>query len=79
MIKYKSNDDEENYHNGIIKAKCAQDAELDITFINLLNTKSNNFESFENMLENNASIKFTIIDFGGKRSISNYFSLLKRK
>ena len=44
-----------------------------------MNTKSDNFLSIENNLEENAKLKYTIIDFGGKNSITNYFSNLHGK
>ena len=77
VIKYTSNQESENYHNGIIKAKAEKDSELNIVLINLMNTKSNNFLAIENDFEENAKINYTIIDFGGKNSIANYYSNLK--
>ena len=77
VIKYTSNQESENYHNGIIKAKAEKDSELNIVLINLMNTKSNNFLAIENDFEENAKINYTIIDFGGKNSITNYYSNLE--
>lgn len=77
IIKYTSNQESENYHNGIIKAKAEKNSELNIVLINLMNTKSNNFLAIENDFEENAKINYTIIDFGGKNSITNYYSNLK--
>ena len=77
VIKYTSNQESENYHNGIIKAKAEKDSELNIVLINLMNTKSNNFLAIENDFEENAKINYTIIDFGGKNSITNYYSNLQ--
>lgn len=79
LIKYKSNEDMPYYHNGIIRAIAKANSTLNITIVNLLNTKSNNFISLENNIEENANINYTIIDFGGKHSITNYYSNLKRK
>ena len=76
IIKYTSNQESENYHNGIIKAKAEKNSELNIVLINLMNTKSNNFLAIENDFEENAKINYTIIDFGGKNSITNYYSNL---
>ena len=59
------------------KAKAEKDSELNIVLINLMNTKSNNFLAIENDFEENAKINYTIIDFGGKNSITNYYSNLK--
>jgi len=77
IIKYTSNQESENYHNGIIKAKAEKGSELNIILINLMNTKSNNFLAIENNFEENAKINYTIVDFGGKHSITNYYSNLQ--
>lgn len=77
IIKYTSNQESENYHNGIIKAKAEKNSELNIVLINLMNTKSNNFLAIENDFEENAKINYTIVDFGGKHSITNYYSNLQ--
>ena len=76
IIKYDSNKENEYYHNGIIKAKAEKDSELNIVLVNLMNTKSNNFLAIENNFEENAKINYTIVDFGGKHSITNYYSNL---
>ena len=39
-----------------------------------MNTNSNNFMSIENTLEKNADVQYTIVDFGGQNSITNYYS-----
>ena len=77
IIKYTSNQESENYHNGIIKAKAEKNAELNIVLVNFMNTKSNNFLAIENDFEENAKINYTIVDFGGKHSITNYYSNLQ--
>ena len=77
IIKYTSNQESENYHDGIIKAKAEKGSELNIILINLMNTKSNNFLAIENDFEENAKINYTIVDFGGKHSITNYYSNLQ--
>ena len=41
-----------------------------------MNSQSNNFLSIENNLEENSKVKYTVIDFGGKNSITNYYSNL---
>ena len=77
IIKYISNQENESYHNGIIKAKAEKNSELNIVLVNLMNTKSNNFLAIENDFEENAKINYTIVDFGGKHSITNYYSNLQ--
>ena len=77
IIKYTSNQESESYHNGIIKTKAEKNSELNIVVVNLMNTKSNNFLAIENNFEENAKINYTIVDFGGKHSITNYYSNLQ--
>lgn len=74
IIKYISKENMEFYHNGIIKILARENSEVNITFVNLLNTNSNNFISIENEILDGAKVNSTIIDFGGKNSISNYYS-----
>ena len=74
ILKYKSQDDLEYWHNGLIRVNDKKNSEINIILVNLLNMKSNNFMSIENNIEENAKIKYTIIDFGGKNSITNYYS-----
>ena len=74
VIKYESDKDREYYHNGIIRLKALKSSKTEIVIINMLNDKSKNFLSIENEIEDNATVKYTIVDFGGKSSISNYYS-----
>ncbi len=77
IIKYKTEEDLEFYHNGIIKVISKENSLLNISVVNLLNTKTNNFICIENLESDNANINYTIIDLGGKNSITNYYSNLK--
>ncbi len=77
IIKYKTEEDLEFYHNGIIKVLAKNNSELNISVVNLLNTKTNNFLCIENAASENAKIKYCIIDLGGKKSITNYYTNLK--
>ena len=76
IIKYTSNEYIEGFHNGIIRVNAKQNSNLNIILINLMNTKSNNFIAIENTFEANAKVNYTIVDFGGKNSITNYYSNL---
>jgi Fe-S cluster assembly protein SufD len=73
-IVYKSNTLNKCLHNGIIKTIVNENAKLNINIVNLLNEKSDNFEAMENTLEANSKLKYTIIDIGGRTSVSNYYS-----
>ena len=74
IINYISEEKEENFHNGIIKLLAKKDSNINLVITNLLNDVSNNFLSIENELEENARVNYTIVDFGGKNSISNLYS-----
>lgn len=76
IIKYTSNEEIEGFHNGIIRVNAKQNSNVNIILVNLMNTKSNNFMAIENTFEANSKINYTIIDFGGKNSITNYYSNL---
>lgn len=73
-IVYKSNTLNKCLHNGITKTIVNENAKLNINIVNLLNENSDNFEAMENTLEANSKLKYTIIDIGGKTSVSNYYS-----
>lgn len=74
IIEYKSQTSQKCLHNGIIRTIANEKAKLNVTIVNLLNENSDNFESIENRLEKNSKVKYTIIDIGGKTSVSNYYS-----
>lgn len=79
VIKYRSQDETSNYNNSVIRIFAKKKAKINIVIVNLLNTNSNNFLSSETELEEGAEVNCTVIDFGGKRSISNYYSNLARR
>ena len=66
--------DNEYFHNGIIKVCGLENSVINLTVINLLNNASNSFINYDNKLLDNATLNYTIVDFGGKNSISNYYS-----
>ena len=74
IIEYKSQTSQKCLHNGIIRTIANEKAKINVTIVNLLNENSDNFEAIENRLEKNSKVKYTIIDIGGKTSISNYYS-----
>ncbi len=77
IIKYRYKEDIEYYHNGIIRLNTKPNSNINISIINLLNEQSYNFLSIENILEENSKINYCNVDFGGKNSITNYYSNLK--
>ena len=77
IINYLADDKCSGFHNGIIKLLAKQDSNINVIVTNLLNYQSHNFISVENELEENAKVNYTIVDFGGKNSISNLYSNIK--
>ena len=75
-IKYESTKNIEAYHNGIINVYAKANSEIHVVIVNLMNSSSNNFIAIQNTLEENAKVNYCIVDFGGKNSITNYYSNL---
>lgn len=76
ILKYESTEDIEAFHNGVLKLLAKKDSNVNVIIVNLMNVNSNNFMAIENKLEENATAKYTIVDFGGKNSITNFYSNL---
>lgn len=72
-----NNSYENYYHNGIIRLFAKANSSIKLTVVNLLNEVSQNFLSIENNLQENANLDFCIVDFGGKNSITNYYTNLE--
>lgn len=77
ILKFESAENIEAFHNGIFKLLAKKDSKVNVIFVNLMNQNSNNFMAIENNLEENAVVNYTIVDFGGKSSITNYYSNLQ--
>ena len=77
-IKYMSDDNFDCYHNGIIRVNAKSNSKTNIVIINMLNDFSTNLLSIENNLEESSVVNYTIVDFGGKTSVTNYYSKLDR-
>lgn len=76
-IEYKSQGEGKHFHYGVLKVIADENAEVNVNIINLLNEKSDNFQAIESILNKNAKVNYTIIDIGGKSSITNYYSNLQ--
>lgn len=76
ILKYESSNYEKAFHNGIIRVVGKENSEINIVLVNLINTNSNNFLSIQNEIESKAKVNYTIVDFGGIASITNYYSNL---
>lgn len=73
-IKYETDGELNYFHNGIIKVYAKENSNVTINIVNLMNINSDNFLSIENNIEKQANIYYKVVDFGGKNSITNYYS-----
>lgn len=73
-IVYRSNSSKECFHNGIIRLFANESVKVNVEVVNLLNKSDLNFDAVENKIYSHADVKYTIIDLGGKYSITNYYS-----
>lgn len=78
-IKFSQDTKSACYHNGILNIVAKENSNLNINLINLLGDITNNFHTIENNIDYKANVKYTIIDFGGKNSITNYYSNITGK
>ena len=74
ILKYETAEDVKAYHNAVIRAKANKNAVLNVIIFNFMNELSNNLIAIQNEFEENSKINYCIIDFGGKNSITNYYS-----
>ena len=74
ILKYETLEDVKAYHNAVIRAKAKKSAILNIVIVNFMNELSNNFMAIQNEFEEDSKINYCIIDFGGKNSVTNYYS-----
>ena len=68
-----------SFHNGLIKVLAKKNSKVVVNIINLLNNESSNILSIDGKTEENSKIKYNIIDFGGKTSITNLYTNLEGK
>ena len=73
-IEYRASTARKCFRNSGIKLFASENAKVNVNIINFMNETSDNFETIENVLEKNSNVNYTIIDIGGKTSISNYYS-----
>lgn len=77
ILKYETDKNIQAFHNGVIRLLAKKNSKVNIIVANLMNELSNNFMSIENKVEDESKVNYTIVDFGGKNSITNYFSDLE--
>ena len=76
-FKYEGAKSLKAYHNGVIKLHAKEKSNINIIIINLLSDTSLNLLAIENSVEENANVTYTIVDFGGQKTITNYYSNVK--
>lgn len=74
ILTYKSDDDANYYHNGVIRVLANENTEVNVVIVNFMGARATNFLSIENELKDNSKVTYIIVDFGGKTSVTNYFS-----
>lgn len=79
IIKYTSDDMMEHFHSGLIKTVLNENSNINIIFVNLLGTKTNNFIALDSKAKENAKLKLTVVDFGAALSVSNLYTNLLGK
>ena len=73
-IKYETVEDLKGFHSGILRLNAEENSKVKVNIINFTNIESNIFLSIENTLKENATVEYTIVDFGGKNRLTNYYS-----
>lgn len=74
IIKYTSDSSTFLFHDGIIRVNAKENSVLNVIIVNLINEKSSNFLAIQNNIDANAKVNYTIVDFGGKNSITNHYT-----
>ena len=77
IIRFSSEQELEYYHNGQIKIVAEKKSLVQIYRHFLLNNQTNHFLAIENIIKDNAEIKYVTAEFGGKNTIINYYTCLK--
>lgn len=76
IVKYEAKENLECFHNGRLRVVAEKNTEIHVIFVNFMNMCSSHFMTMENIVAENAKIHYTIVDFGGKNSVTNYSSYL---
>lgn len=78
-ILYRQKGTKKAFHNGLIRVLLNKNSKSTITIVNLLNNDSSNILSVDGKLDEGSKLKYNIVDFGGKSSITNLYTNLKGK
>ena len=72
IVRYKSVDDSEGYHNGVARVFAKENAQVKLTKVNLFNNKVKTFDSNQSDIKENANVHFVAVELGGEITVSNY-------
>lgn len=62
------------YHNGFVSIECGKNAKVNFVVLNDMGKDSESYLTFENSVKESSELKFTMIDFSGKYSVTKYVS-----
>lgn len=78
-IVYRQRTTGKAFHNGLIRVIGNKNSKISVTIVNLMNEESSNILSIDGKLEEESILNYTIVDFGGKTSITNLYTNLSGK
>ena len=78
-ILYKSEDNQTNFLNTILKISANNKAKVNVNIINLLNKKSNNCITVESIVEDESRTEINIVDLGSLNSLQNIYGKVSGK
>lgn len=79
VIDYYTLDDVDAFHNGALKIYAMPGASVTVIKIQRMNDYSNHFDSNLAIVEPGAEVNFIQVEFGSKRSVTNYISNIKEE
>lgn len=77
VIDYSTAEDIDAFHNGAMKIYAKEGSNVDIIKIQRMNDKSYHFDSNLAIIEYGANVNYVQVEFGSKKSVTNYISNLK--
>lgn len=76
VLHYCEETNNKYFHQLKLITKMKENSQASITIANMINNNSDSFISIENDEEENAYLKYNLIELGGKNKISNYYTRL---
>lgn len=77
VLKYKTQSENTiGFHNGACTVKAKANSNIKVIVLNLINNNSENYYSMNNIVDEHANLEYIIADFGGNKTITNYYSNL---